>query len=187
MRLRLRLLFLVITSLWRRPMGVTDESVLAFRVLPNDVDVTRITNDRFIALMDLGRMDAAFRVGLLGVMFRRRWVPVATFDTIRFRYPLKLFQRYLLRTRVVWWDETTFYFQQIFERKGRPVATGYVCATALGPSGPIPPHEVIEAARHAPELPPQPAIVPRLREMERLIRDTQRGSDTVPASMATGQ
>ena len=46
-------------------MKTLDESVLNLRVLPNDIDIIKITNDRFIALMDLGRMDIAFRVGLL--------------------------------------------------------------------------------------------------------------------------
>ena len=34
-------------------MRLLDESVLNLRVLPNDIDVKKITNDRFLALMDL--------------------------------------------------------------------------------------------------------------------------------------
>lgn len=48
-------------------MGVLDESVLNLRVLPNDVDITKITDDRYIALMDLGRMDIIFRTGLIEI------------------------------------------------------------------------------------------------------------------------
>jgi hypothetical protein len=80
MRLRLRLIWLIISSIWRKAMDLTDESVLSLRVYPNDVDVTRITNDRYIALMDLGRMDIAFRVGLLRPMWKGKWVPLATFE-----------------------------------------------------------------------------------------------------------
>ena len=82
-------------------MRLLDESVLNLRVLPNDIDVKKITNDRFLALMDLGRMDIVFRTGLLKLMFKNKWVSVATCDTIRFRYPLKVFQKYQLRTRLV--------------------------------------------------------------------------------------
>ena len=60
-------------------MEVLGESVRTFRVWPNDVDVRKITNDRFIALMDLGRMDIAFRVGLFRTMLRRHWAPLVTF------------------------------------------------------------------------------------------------------------
>ena len=173
MRLRLRLLFLIISSFWKKPLGVLDESVLNLRVLLNDIDISKITNDRFIALMDLGRMDIAFRAGLLKTMYRNNWVPLATFDTIRFRYPLKLFQKYQLRTRIVWWDDSTFYFRQIFERNGRVLATGYVCATLLGDDGPVDPGAILSIVDPSVVKPDRPEIVARLREIEDMIHATQ--------------
>jgi acyl-CoA thioesterase FadM len=173
MRLRLRLLWLLLASLWREPMSALDESVLTLRVLPNDIDILRITNDRFIALMDLGRMDIAFRVGLIKAMWKRRWVPLATFATIRFRHPLKVFQRYQLRTRIVYWDEDTFYFQQHFERENRRVATGYVCATLLGPDGPVSPDNVLARARWPATRPEKPEIVSQLQALSRMIHEEQ--------------
>lgn len=155
-------------------MGLLDESVLDLRVLPNDIDITKISNDRFIALMDLGRMDIAFRSGLLKSMFKNKWVPIATFDTVRFRYPLKAFQKYQLRTRIVWWDDTTGYFRQIFERKGRVVATGYVCATFLGPDGLIPPAEILAETGQASIKPDEPKVISKLRELETLIHEKQK-------------
>lgn len=174
MRLRLRLLWLILSSFWKKPMGLLDESVLNLRVLPNDIDISKISNDRFIALMDLGRMDIAFRTGMLKSMFKNKWVPLATFDTIRFRYPLKAFQKYQLRTRIVWWDDTTGYFKQVFERKGRVVATGYVCATFLGSDGPIPPEVIFTEARQSVTKPTEPVIIAKLREIEALIHETQK-------------
>ena len=41
-------------------MRLLDESVLNLRVLPNDIDIKKITNYRFLALMDLGRLDIVF-------------------------------------------------------------------------------------------------------------------------------
>ena len=174
MRLRLRLLLLLLSSIWRKPIGLLEESVLSLRVLPNDIDITKISNDRFIALMDLGRMDIAFRSGLLKSMIKNKWVPLATFDTIRFRYPLKAFQKYQLRTRIVWWDDSTGYFKQVFERKGRVVATGYVCATFLGPDGPISPEEILAETGQASIKPEEPKIVSKLRELESMIHETQK-------------
>jgi len=43
MRLRLRFLLLVLSSFWRKPMGLLDESILNLRVLPNDIDVSKIS------------------------------------------------------------------------------------------------------------------------------------------------
>jgi acyl-CoA thioesterase FadM len=164
----------MISSFWKKPMEALDEFVLNLRVLPNDVDITKITNDRFLALMDLGRMDIAFRTGLLKSMYKNKWVPLATFDTIRFRYPLKMFQKYQLRTRVVWWDDTTMYFKQVFERKGRVVASGYVCATFLGSNGTIPPDEIMAEIGQSITKPNEPEIVAKLREIESLIHETQK-------------
>ncbi len=174
MRLRLRLPWLIVASLWRAPMNVLDESVLTLRVLPNDIDILKITNDRFIALMDLGRMDISFRVGLMKIMFRQRWVPLATFAAIRFRHPLKVFQKYQLRTRIIYWDDDTFYFQQHFERRGRNDATGYVCATLLGPDGPISPKEILAKIRQPVTEPEKPQIVSRLQELSAVIHQEQK-------------
>jgi len=174
MRLRLRLLILVLSSFWNKPIYSLSESVLNLRVLLNDVDITKITSDRFLALMDLGRLDIVFRAGLLKLLFKKKWVPMATFQTIRFRYPLKVFQKYQLRSRIVWWDETTFYVKHIFERKGRVVATGFVCANFLGSNGPIPPSKVLAETGQSITKPNEPEIVAKLREIESLIHETQK-------------
>lgn len=92
MRLRLRLLYLLLSSCWKKRLGILDESVITLTVLPNDVDIMKMTNDRYVSLMDLGRMDLIYRSGLLKLMFNNKWAPVATFAAIRFRYPLKVFR-----------------------------------------------------------------------------------------------
>jgi acyl-CoA thioesterase FadM len=165
---------LILASFWKKPLGILDESVITFTVLPNDIDIRKISDDRYLALMDLGRMDIVFRCGLLKLMVKNKWVPLATFVTIRFRYPLKAFQRYQLKTRVVWWDDATFYLEQTFERKGRIVATGYVCATPLGQNGPVSPQQVLDALGQSVTRPDRPEIAAKLRELEDLIHETQK-------------
>lgn len=71
MKLRLRLLWLIISSFWKKPIVILDETILNLRVLPNDIDITKVTNDRYSALMDLGRMDYGFRAGLRDVMVKK--------------------------------------------------------------------------------------------------------------------
>lgn len=174
MRLRLRLLLLVLSSFWKKPLGILDESVITLTVLPNDIDILKISDDRYFALMDLGRIDIVFRTGLLKSMFKNKWGPVVTFNTLRFRYPLKAFQRYQLITKIVWWGDKTFYWKQTFERKGRVVAAGYVCGTALGANGPVPSNQILNELGQSVTKPSQPEIVTRLRELEDLIHETQK-------------
>lgn len=59
MRLRLRLLWLLLLSPWHRRLHVLDEFVLSLTVLPNDVDVSKMTDDRYLAIADLGRVGLA--------------------------------------------------------------------------------------------------------------------------------
>lgn len=177
MRLRLRLLLLIISTFWRKPSKTLVESELSLRVLPNDVDIKKITNDRYFALMDLGRLDIAFRMGLLKKMVSKNWVPLATFFTIRFRHPLKVFQKYRLRTRMIYWDDRTFYFRQDFERKGRVAATGYACSTLLGPQGPVKPRELFKAVGISIMRPEKPNIVAKLQELDESIHQDQHTHD----------
>ncbi len=174
MRLRLRLLYLLLSSCWKKRLGILDESVITLTVLPNDVDIMKMTNDRYVSLMDLGRMDLIYRSGLLKLMFNNKWAPVATFAAIRFRYPLKVFQKYQLRTSVLWWDEDSFYCQQIFERKGRVLATGYVRASLLRSNGLVPSQDVLSAIGQLVTKPIQPEIVARINELGGLIHESQK-------------
>jgi len=179
MRLRFRLFLLILRLLLRNPAEGLAESVLALRVLPNDVDVAKITNDRYIALMDLGRMDLIFRMGLLRTMLRKRWAPVASFCTIRFRHPLRAFQKYLLRTRFIYWDDCTFYMQQDFERKGRIVATAYSCGTFLGENGAVKPQEILTELGTPVTRSEMTEFIAMLQELDESIHREQKGKDPI--------
>ncbi len=101
-------------------------SRLKLRVWPNDLDLfAHVNNGRYLTLMDLGRLHIVMRTGLLKVMKERHWHAAASAVEIRFRRPLKLWQRYELVTEIVDWDEHWFLFEQSFESGGK------VCARAL--------------------------------------------------------
>lgn len=177
MRLRLRLLWVLLRSLWCARLRVLDESVVPFTVLPNDVDVSKLTDDRYVAIADLGRMDLALRNGFGPILLRHRLAPMATVVAIRFRHPLRLFQRYRLRTKVLWWDDKTFYIRQVFERAGRTQATAYVCATFLGQHGPVAPATLLAHIGQPAQPPPVTALVVHLEAFASLIRAEQVDDD----------
>ncbi len=132
------MLFLVIGSFFRSRLSLVDENVLRLRVLPNDVDVTRLSSDRYLALMDLGRINIPLRARLFWTLVRNRWIPVARVVTIRYRYPLKMFQRFELRSRVVYWDAEWAWTEHRFERKGRTTAIAMVKVAFMGRDGVVP-------------------------------------------------
>ena len=173
MRLRFRFLWLILASYFKKPISILDETTINLIVLPNDIDITKVTNDRYNAIMDLGRMDFAFRIGLRNAMVKNKWIPVATFITVRFRYPLKIFQKYQLKTRIIWWDENVFYWEQLFQRKGRIVATGHVCGT-VHKNGIVPSKDILAIIGPSVSKPDRPETVAKLIEAENLIHETQR-------------
>ncbi len=174
MKLRFRLLWIILTSFFKKPIVNLNEAVIELRVLPNDIDITKITSDRYTALMELGRIDYAFRSGLGNAILKNKWTPIATFNNIRFRYPLKIFQKYQLKSKVIWWDDTTLYWEQIFERKGRIVATGHVCATLMDKNGIVPSKDIVSIMGAGVIKPDEPEIVAKLRDAENLIHETQK-------------
>jgi len=174
MRLRLRFLWLLLSSFWKKPLGLLDESVLNLIVFPNDVDISKISNDRYTALMDLGRMDIVFRVGWRKAMTTIKWKPAVTFNTIRFRYPLKIFQKYQLKTKIIWWDDTIFYFEQTFKRKGRTLATGHICGTLFDQKGKVPSKVMIQETGQSVIKPEKPEVIAKLREIENLVHESQK-------------
>ncbi|WP_394849275.1 SDR family NAD(P)-dependent oxidoreductase [Pendulispora brunnea] len=125
-----------------------DTSVTTWRVLPGDLDpFGHMTNSRYLAMMDLARIDHVIRVGLLRPAIENRWmVPVGS-ACVDFKAPLRPFEAYEIRTRVLSWDERWFYLQQDFHRaSGALVGSGCVKVTFRGADGTVPPDDVVRAA-----------------------------------------
>ena len=122
MRLRFRLLWLLISSLWRPRLNVLDTSVVNLRVHINDVDVRKVSGDRYFAFADLGWGDMYIRWGAFKRVLKGECAPVGQVLTVKVRSPLWLFQKFQIHTKIVWWDERWVYVEQRFTRGGETVA-----------------------------------------------------------------
>jgi acyl-CoA thioesterase FadM len=163
----LRLVVVIFQALFRRRLGVMDESVLSFVVLPNDLDTNiHMNNARYMAHMDLGRLDLMLRNGLFGHIRRERWMPVVAMATVRFSRSLAPFERFTLRTRLIAWDEKWFYVEQRIETRGRPAATAILRAAFRGPKGVVPPAEVLAVAAYHGPTPPLPSWLGAWRALD---------------------
>ncbi len=157
MNLILRLIRVLLAALRRPKLDMLAESEVAFRVWPNDLDFNwHMNNGRYLTIMDLGRFDLMARSGMTKIMRERRWMPVVASQTITFLRSLKPWQRYVLRTRVLGWDEKFFYLQQNFHADGKPVARAVVKAAFVGGKRRVTVQESLQAAgitRGSPKLP----------------------------------
>jgi len=167
MNLLVRLLWVIIESFFRRRLHPLAESVLHFRVLPNDLDLNmHINNGRFLSLMDLGRIDLLLRTDLAGALIKHRWQPLVGAINIRYKQSLLPFQKYRLHTKVIGWDEKWFYIEQRFERKNRTIAVALVKTLFRGNHRNITPQQTLKLI-HVNIDPPQiPEKVLRWLSME---------------------
>lgn len=142
----LRLAGVLASSLRSDRLNPLDSSRLTLRVLPGDVEISRMNNGRYVTLMDLGRVDLTLRCGLLRVLVKNRWSPLVASLTIRYRRSLELGERYDLVTRIAAFDEKYWYMEQRFEVGGEVAALAYVKAIFRGPSGNVTPRQMLSAA-----------------------------------------
>lgn len=169
MSLILRMLRVLLHARFRSRTSPLDETTVAFHVWLNDLDpLLHMNNGRYLTLMDLGRADAIIRSGIRRALRDHGWYSVVASEAIRFRESLNPFWRYELRTRMLGWDERSFYFRQAFVRHGRELASAVVRIRILRRSGgPIDAPEVAAAILPGVEAPPLPDYVREWQESER--------------------
>jgi acyl-CoA thioesterase FadM len=166
MILRFRFLFLIFVHYFKRVIGIMDENTLHFRVFINDVDIKRMSSDRYLPIMDLGRINIILQAGLLNAFLKNKWVPVSRVATIRYRYPLKIFQKYVLKSKIIYWDDEWVWTEHKFERNGKTTAVGITKITFVGPNGMVPITEVIEAYGHQVAKLEMPDVIKELMKVE---------------------
>lgn len=133
MNLYFRLIWLLLVHYFKKEptRSLTDKGELSYKVWPFDLDINgHMNNARYLALMDLGRLDLILHSGMFKTTLDKKWLPVLGASTIRYRIPLLPFQKFKLVTEVKYWDEGWFYMEQRFIIKGGK-KDGAVAAIAL--------------------------------------------------------
>lgn len=168
MNLIFRMIRVLLTARRRSPVHALGETSLTFTVWPTDVDVlVHMNNGRYLTLMDLGRADAVRRNGIRKALKSRNWYTVVASEAIRFRESLPLFERFELRTRILGWDEKSFYVRQQFLVRGRVVAVGIVRVRFLkGSGGTLSAAEVAQVIMPGVAAPRLPDYIPIWRAAE---------------------
>jgi acyl-CoA thioesterase FadM len=153
----LRMLRVFVVALFKPRIGLFGVSELGFRVLPTDLDINlHMTNARYLSIMDLGRTDLLICAGLLGLVKRQRWMPVVGSIGITFRRPLHPFQRFVIKTRLLCWDEKWLYMEQRLESDSGVHAFATVRGLFVGRDGTVPTQQVLDLIGHKGDSPPFP-------------------------------
>lgn len=97
-------------------------------VLPSDLDfLLHMNNSKYLREMDFGRLGYSMETGINGALRANNGSMLLAAHSIRYRRSLTLFQRFLLCTKVLCWDENALYFEQRMVRS----SDGFVCAINL--------------------------------------------------------
>lgn len=193
MNLYVRLLLALLSNLLRRRLHHEQAAESRFRVLPHDLDAFgHMNNGRYLQIMDVARVDWMLRTGVAAAIRRHRWAPVLGGGFIRFRYSLRLLQRYSVRTRLLGWDERWFYHEHAFiDRRERCVAVGIARAALRFRGEWVPTRDVVAAIIPGAQSPAIPDFLNRWLgvedEMFRFGRAASNPPHEPPGLRSAGQ
>ena len=115
----LRTLLTFIRAQFGKNINPDEETSLNFRVWMTDVDLSIMNNAAMLTITEMGRIDLMIRTGFLKhARENRLYLPLASISA-QFRRPLKRFQKFQLKTQLIYWDEKWIYISHriVFEEK----------------------------------------------------------------------
>jgi acyl-CoA thioesterase FadM len=156
-----RFICVLISARVSRAIPLLEMSELRTCVLPNDLDFNlHMNNARCLAISDLGFVDFVLRLGLGKMLLAKRWRPLFGGRLVSHRFGLRAFERFVVGTRLICWDDKWFYFDQRMET-GRGVAIIVLTKGLIydrGSARTIGPSEVLDTLgllTQSPEMPPE--------------------------------
>lgn len=169
MLLVVRFLVTMMRSLLRPKIGLFDTSITRFTALPTDCDLNfHLNAGRYVSFMDVARIELIGRMRLLIRLLRLGWRPMMGGAIVRYRRPVKPFERFTIKTRLIGWDEKWFYVEHVVEKgEGVFCAAGHMRTAIVARGGSVRPAEVWALVGQGDVASPElPELVREWRELE---------------------
>ena len=144
----LRLIRVVVKSQFKEKLSFDNDYTDSINliVLPQDIDpFMELNNGRYVTLLDLGRFSLGAKVNMVSFLKRNNWSLTIIGTYNEYRYRLRLFQRFILKTKIIGYDEKWFYFFQKVERNGKTHMASIVKFAYTSKKGLVSTKEVITA------------------------------------------
>ena len=117
-------------------------------VLPNDIDLfMELNNGRYVTLLDLGRYSYGSRFNITKLLKQNNWSLTIAGTYNEYRHRLLLFERFILETKIIGYDENWFYFFQKIQRNGKTHMASIVKFSFTSINGLVIPKDVIKAMK----------------------------------------
>jgi acyl-CoA thioesterase FadM len=168
----LRILFTIITAQFRKKTNPDEEISLDFRVWITDVDLAIMNNTAMLAITELGRWDLTVRTGFLKYARKHRlYLPLASICA-QFVRPLKRFQKFQLKTQLIYWDEKWIYISHRVECEGKTVAVALAKCAVKKRKELIPFERIIRALDWQMKPKNRPEMIDRFERGESLLLES---------------
>ncbi len=107
-----------------KPHTSADQDIVRhFWVMPHDLDFNgHMSNNRYHIIMDYSALRLMSDTGILITLFKKRWFPIVGCSLISHRRPLHLFDRFSVKSRIIYTDKVWCYISHSIERKGKVIA-----------------------------------------------------------------
>jgi len=127
----------------RPKLEIEDSSILHLRAGITDIDIFReLNNARYFTMMELGRWDYSYRIGLLGLMRSKKWGIAVGGASIRYRRRIPFLKKFTLNTKLLCHDERWFYFLQETHMGEKICSSALIKAGVTSKDGLVPATEV---------------------------------------------
>ena len=180
MNLYIRFFWNIIKNLiFKRPLGLNDESLLSMRVLPTDLDLNmHMNNGRYLTIMDIARTEYLIRTDLYKIFYKEKLGGVTGGVHITFLKELNLFDKYTLKTRTLHWDDMWIYIEHQFLKDGIITAHAVAKVTFTKNRKRVSPDEVVKLLNKDVQKPLAPKYLDELitgeTDMIDLVKDHNR-------------
>ena len=139
------------------PLGADGVHVSTHMCWPWDLDPwIELNNGRTLTLYDLGRIPMAARTGMVEVLRDKGWGITVAGSSVRYRRRIKAFQRFTMVSKLEGWDARFVYMTQSMWSRGECCNQLMVRSAITGPSGIVPPAEMVAALGTDPVSPELP-------------------------------
>ncbi|XP_050434469.1 protein THEM6-like [Adelges cooleyi] len=116
-----RSLFSYVAGTWlKKKLRPTDTAVYSSVCSTTDLDVylTHMNNARYLREVDFARIEFLMRTGLWRELRRRGGLMFTIANSIRYRKFVRTCSSFEIRTRIVYWDDMSIFFEHRFVTKG---------------------------------------------------------------------
>ena len=138
-----RLLLIFVSAFFRKKMLLTDTSHLSFRVWPQEADKKYMNNASFWTITEMGQMDLLFRSGLFKLCRRYHWSPLVGSQKMVYKKPLKRFERFQLRSKLIYLDDQWLYLKQTFLKNDQLIANSLIKVIFRSKDGNVPVPQIL--------------------------------------------